>query len=450
MTRVINIKTFVPLIVVQCYLLFSLLLLKLGPIEWKLENEFLFWVYICTYHVSFLLGYFIAVTLCKSFSISQASDAMTVNREFKILIWLAFIASLIGHRNLAHTPSYLPVDFIKDLISGISDPAGRYYYKLSPEAQQNFSGNKLVTAFFAFFAFARFSLLPFIVFYWNKLGFYQRLSGFLVVLLAPLSGVSVGTNKPFFDFVFVLVLSTLIPILRTKRFYSLKIKKQIAWQIMVFLVLVATALGYFKLTQDSRVGHLDYIESTSIKGNISVSEIVLNCAQNSTLSGICATIILATGYLVQGYYGMSLALDEPFDSTFGLGSSHVLLRWSGDILGINLVDRTFQYKITSQWNSLGQWHSAYSQIANDVGFFGVSIIILLFAGVYGYVWKHYVLHNDFISLLLVILFSIGIAYIPANNQLLNNVELLFATVEIFFFWVFTRVFRLKLNLNSRS
>lgn len=51
-----------------------------------------------------------------------------------------------------------------------------------------------------------------------------------------------------------------------------------------------------------------------------------------------------TSYMAQGYYGMSIALDEDFQSSFGIGHSVFLQKILADYLGFNVRDRTFEHK----------------------------------------------------------------------------------------------------------
>ncbi|GFM77341.1 hypothetical protein PSCICM_31600 [Pseudomonas cichorii] len=141
-----------------------------------------------------------------------------------------------------------------------------------------------------------------------------------------------------------------------------------------------------------------------------------------------------TVYLVQGYQGVSIALGEKFDSSYGIGHSVFLQRVFAEHLGIDVRDRTFQRKITARWDENVYWHSFYSYMANDVGFFGVSIVMLILGWYFANVYLAVVNDDDFFAKMLLPLFAIMFLYIPANNQVFSFLETMIS------FWILTALY----------
>jgi hypothetical protein len=128
--------------------------------------------------------------------------------------------------------------------------------------------------------------------------------------------------------------------------------------------------------------------------------------------------------LVQGYYGFSLALDQNFTTTFGFGNSPFLSRQFEWITGISLKNRTYQYKIDNLWSESVQWHTFYSQFANDFHFLGVSVLLFFIGFFMAITWKSIFLFSNYFALLLMPLYFEMFIFIPANNQIFGYIETL--------------------------
>jgi hypothetical protein len=146
-----------------------------------------------------------------------------------------------------------------------------------------------------------------------------------------------------------------------------------------------------------------------------------------------------TGYVVQGYYGLSLALNQEFDSTFGIGNSMFLINSFKKFFDIDVASRTFQHKINNAWSELGQWHSFYSQVANDVGFWGVIVVMFGLGVLLCRVWISALEEEDIFAKLLLIILMIMFIYMPANNQVFNIMESLFSFWALLFLWAGRRL-----------
>jgi len=141
-----------------------------------------------------------------------------------------------------------------------------------------------------------------------------------------------------------------------------------------------------------------------------------------------------TVYMVQGYYGMSIALGEEFDTSFGIGHSVFLQKTFADYLHIDVRDKTFQHKINDRWDQFVYWHSFYSYIANDVGFLGVTIVMLVLGIYFSNAYLSAVMEENLYAKMLLPLFGILFFYIPANNQVFGFLETMTS------FWILTILF----------
>lgn len=361
-------------------------------------------------------------------------------RYFWPICACAALVVLIGHRNITLGPSYIPTSLFSAFLEGINDPLGAYLYKLSDQAKDNFSGNPWVTAVSGLLAFTKPLLTLILVEGWTTLSRPKKLIATLVVAFPMVSGVSVGTNKPLFDVAFML--TTIIAAL------ALTTPRQSRWEfikariLLIFLsaFILASAVTYFQHAMDARAPGLEYARSLSATSGDGTSSLAKTISVKPGFQAYCENaeewvtkgchlLSIGTIYLTQGYYGMSLSIALPLETTYGIGHSRFITDSLKKYVEIDLAPRTFQYKIHSQWHATGQWHSAYSQWANDVGFWGVSLIMLALGFYVCAIWTSALATRHPAAICSIPLLLTMILFLPANNLVFNVLESL-ATFSI--------------------
>ncbi|MBL0945741.1 MAG: hypothetical protein IBJ04_15600 [Hydrogenophaga sp.] len=442
-----------PCIVTLLYLGGSLLLFKFGPVDWPVRNEGELWAFNALYLSMFLGGYAAALHQRHRWT---ADGSGTSSRDFAARffwpVWLcAALVVLIGHRNLTLGPSYLPTTLFSDFVDGLVDPLGAYLYKLSDEAKGNFAGNPALTLLFGVLAFSKLVLVHMLVAGWPALSRLKKLLGCLVALFPIASGVCVGTNKPVFDvaFMFAAILAAnvfMAPSGARLAFIGSR-RALIALTAGVFVF----AGAYFQHTMNARAPGLGYAESlSSTAGAVRLKPGFQSYCENAdewTAKG-CHLASIGSIYLTQGYYGMSLSLDIPHETTYGLGHSKFILDTLKKYLGIDLAPRTFQHKIHGQWSATGQWHSAYSQWANDVGFAGVGLVMLTLGFYACAIWISALATHNAAAVCSIPLLATLIIFIPANNQVFNLFESLATFIVLFLAWVASLAIRPRARLRA--
>ncbi len=434
-----------PCIGTLLYLSGSLLLFQFGPIDWPVQNEGQMWAFNALYLSMFLLGYGAALRQRHRWTGQQdtPSSHNFTARFFWPICACAALVVLIGHRNIALGPSYLPTTLFSDFIAGLVDPLNAYLYKLSDEAKNNFSGNPLITLLFGLLAFSKLVLVYMLVSSWPGLSRLKKFLGSAVAIFPIVSGVCVGTNKPVFDVAFVFTTIIVAYVFMTPRAARLAFVKARGTLILMTACILVFAGAYFQHTMNVRAPGLEYAKSLSssagavrIKPN---AQAYCEHAGEWTAKG-CHLFSIGAIYLTQGYYGMSLSVDIPLESTYGLGHSKFITDTLRKYLGIDLTPRTFQHKIHEQWSATGQWHSAYSQWANDVGFPGVALVMLTLGFYAGAVWSSALATHNAAAVCSIPLLATLIIFIPANNQVFNIFESLATFIVLFIAWVASLAF----------
>ena len=141
-----------------------------------------------------------------------------------------------------------------------------------------------------------------------------------------------------------------------------------------------------------------------------------------------------SGYLSQGYYGMSLSMQVPWKPMCGIGYSMALQNLLGNFVPA-IADASYQARIEQYgWDSYTQWHSMYTWFANDFSYAGVIVVMLLFGFVFHRAFHDSLeLNNPYAKLMLYFMFLMAV-FLPCNNQIGQSTYLLFSFFYVFIKW----------------
>ncbi len=454
-----NKKIYIPLILVEIYLLFTIWILYFGPIVWPIKNESYFLTLIFLYHISFVFGYLFYLKINsknKHLLIKESSsktegyfERLVLNHFWKLLA-ISLISIFISHRNITHSSSYIPWDIFTDFYKGLLDPAAARRYYASPEYSNMFLGNTYVTSMLVFISVFKYALLPVFVFLWDRLNLRKRIAGGMTLLIPLISGATISLSSINFHYLFVIFICFLSLLLfkNTQSFYAELNKRKTL--IVSFLLLFVFSFWQFYsvksqrslyqvIVEKQKPATFDYMKGYNLKFKSDVGPVALP-VQKTVIQDYSEKLSI---YMAQGYLGMSIALSEKFETSYGIGHSIFLQRVFDKHLGLNVTERSFQRKINDRWNEHEQWHSAYSHFANDVSFPGVCVVMLLLGFYFSMVVSAAITSNDFIAKLLLPLFGILFLYLPANNQVFSFLETMSS------FWILTAVF-LYFNKKNRK
>jgi len=425
----IRLVYFFPLFFLQIYLILTLVVFNFGPINYKLPSPEIFWSLIISYHLAFLLGYIIAYIVRSQPQAYFGKFEIGIHfklRLFYIVLLLAIVSSLLSFKGVGSILDLLnPFFWIESAINGVLNPGEAYNEKME-RVTSDVTGNKLLNIGLFFIAFSKIILVPFIIFFWSRLSLQIKSLSVFVTLLPVLSSLSHGTNKGVFDFVILYGFSLVIFFLYHKhKFGFYGVGKRKFFFIVMFLTFFGS-LTFFGTAMSERGGDLRYIETIDPLNNIKVND---DAVLKSKDDFIYYTYAWLGSYIVQGYYGFSLAVTQDFDTTFGVGNSVFLTRNVEGLLGIELRNKTFQYKIDKWWGESSQWHSFYSFFANDFHFVGVVFVCFLIAFLMAKVWFSFIETGNVFAGAMMAIFAVLIIFIPANNQVFGFLDGLSA-----FFW----------------
>jgi hypothetical protein len=119
-----------------------------------------------------------------------------------------------------------------------------------------------------------------------------------------------------------------------------------------------------------------------------------------------------------GYYGLELALEKPFESSFGVGHSPVALAaYEAVTKDPSLHERTYTYRIGEEgWSEEHYWSTLATWIANDVGFPGAVVVLGLLGYLWGLWWREAAAGMSDPAAVLFAVTTTALFYFPANDQ----------------------------------
>ena len=276
-------------------------------------------------------------------------------------------------------------------------------------------------------------LLPLSVVYWRRLGWWTRFSA-VVAIGGDLSlWIATGRNKGIADLIFVLPWLRLIGQQRHSRaFPSKKVVRTIAFLLAGGLLFAAT-FTWFVSSRDTQNIILPYDDGAQIEARLPLKSPNLQFA-NSMIVGL-------TTYVSQGYYGLSLGLDEPFVPTWGLGNSMFLMSLAEKVTGNpDLHFNTYPARIEKYgWEALRRFHTFYLWVASDLSFPGTIVIVYLLGRLLATCWVNALGDTNPLAVALLANLLIIFYYIPANNQIMQFPEQMTALwVTLVVWWITTR------------
>ncbi len=413
----------VPLLLVISYLMLSMLLFFAGPFDWPVKDDLSLLIFLVSVFFAIIVGYLFGIKKSRFDEKLFLIKKLDWKRVFKIGITASLVIFLPATYIYSNK---FPWQFLEIL----RDQGTAYGEMLEGLAQEN-TGRKVV-AFVRMIYFPwMFAIVPLVVLKWREMSKSQV--GFFALFLfcQVIFSIMRGTDKEIADLMVLFCGAFLIKcgrLIYLKKLNLSFVKFFVFCLSIVFVLMIA--FGLFSERKLSRLGSAN---------EFCVAESAVVCADYSgpILSRLDDVnqfgIAMLAAYLSQGYYGLSIALNESFESTYGLGHSPVLISIYSNITGDDgLYERSFLYKMKdSGWDDKGVWSTMFPWIASDVGFPMTVVAMLFLSFLFSKSWVGAVkLDNDYAALVFVNLFLLFM-YAPANNQLAQTADAYFG----FWFWL---------------
>lgn len=447
----VNKKTilyYLPLILIELYLLMTLLLFEFGTIEWPITNKSQLYFFIFLYHFAFIIGYILNI---KDYFIFSFKFKKLIEDKFKKeIIYIKnnkvklfkyyisigiFILIIVNYFRLARVVNSMNiVDMIKYVYYALFNSKEFYQFKFSLN-QDILIGGRIITMLTTLLSPIYWPIYPMGIYFFRKISINKRILFCISIILELCYGISIGTNKVIFDI--VIIIFSILVIKGLQKVYRSNVNKNhICFLIISIFFACIIILIFFDFTMLSRLGGMDRFNNGFMPGiNVNVDKGIIKYLPVSfqfLLTMIC-------GYLTQGYFGMSLALKLPFISCYGLGNNNFILSNFEEMFNLSIRSNMYQYRISEySWGATQNWHTFYTWIANDVSFYGVIIIMFILGIVLSKVWRDALVNKNIFAICLLPMFVILFIFIPCNNQIFSLPTTFMPFFSLFICWILTR------------
>lgn len=241
---------------------------------------------------------------------------------------------------------------------------------------------------------------------WKKLSIGQKILMVYVALGNIFMYFLSGVNKMLADTIIMLFIYALIGIVRSDNLKAklggfLTAEKKIKKFVIVMTVIAIIFICVFTVNIGSRVG-----------------------AETFTFDGI---LDYTTQYFANGYIALDCSFEQPFESTFGFGSSMYLLQSTRGWFDTDFFyERTYLTKneVLFGIDQSKNWSTIFVWIGNDISLLGAMIAMYFIGRFFGKVWMESIYQDNPYSLVLCGLMTQLCFYIPANNQIVQTFEAL--------------------------
>lgn len=400
-------RRFLPLLIVQGYLAFTVFIFAFGPWPWDVRNPITLYTYLFLVQVALLVGYL-------SKAVNPPIPIYSGHSSRKKWLHISVALSLI-----AIAPFYyiqlgrLEVSLggmIAQIVAGATDPGQAYRDTLDS------SGS--VSHFYLLWAYVLISpilwlCVPLAVSSWETLSFKMKSAIVFIVGANVATWIAMGTVQGIADNAVIIALSIMVS------GKKVRLKRKSLVRFVAITAFLATVVFYFSYAQNSR-SHGQMITATDPQAGITLD------TNNFILLALPPSAQSAVGrgcsYLTQGYYGLSLALSVPFQWTYGVGHS---LFWSAFLqhfTGVDVTNLTYPARIDEQfgWSMQVRWDSVYPWLASDLTFPGTLVLMLFIGRLLASTWIDAQVGENPYAPSLFILVMLIILYFPANDKMLTN------------------------------
>jgi hypothetical protein len=406
-----------PLVLVFGYLVATFVLFLVWPMNWPIYTAGEW-----TKLIAYVLLCFVVIGITTWVASSGETRVTAPLPHVPTLLVVGAVAAalMLTPSCLAYTnrPPWEALEALRD--------QGGAYRRLQDQLAATTGERNAIAALRALIAPLTYAALPLGIIRWGSIGWIGRAAVAVVVAATMIFSIMRGTDKEFADLFIAGASAALVVFGRSRalghRGFRL-VRRYWGWALLA-LVFVYVAQGLFTERKEQRLG-----------GNVGRTFSV--CAADTH---ICADLenpliswlplrqrfgvtifILST---CQGYYGLDLALEKPFDSAFGVGHSPAALSVYEAATGdASLHLRTFTYRNgVDRWSEDHSWSTLMTWIANDTGFAGAVLVVGLIAFLWGLWWREAAAGMSDPAAVLFALATTSMVYLPANNQVLASYD----------------------------
>jgi hypothetical protein len=265
-----------------------------------------------------------------------------------------------------------------------------------------------------------YAVLPLGILRWRTIGWTGRAAVFVSAACSVVFSIMRGTDKEIADLFLAGASAAMVSYGRSRalgRGVGELVRRYWGWALLA-LVFLYLAQGLYTERKDQRL-HNNRVAGTAVCVNATRICADLDNPWIAWLPprerfGVTIFVVSASS----GYYGLDLALDKPFQSSFGVGHSPVALNLYEAVTKDRTPHRrTYTWRIGENgWLEDNYWSSLPTWIANDVGFPGAVLVLGVIGYFWGWWWREAAAGMSDPAAVLFAFATTMVFYFPVNNQ----------------------------------
>lgn len=423
-----------PILAAEAYLFLTFILFLTGPLVVEAEKLSSLIAFVTVANAALYLGYRYRIKKIRSFS-SYSHLVGNLDKSMKRLLILSIVYFIAYGISLLI--EYGGVNF--DIIwQSVKNPGFAYYSKFDVYERQISANSRNVVIQFLVLTNVLYSfLVPFSIILWNKLKIFTKLLVGIAIFFYSLYFLYIGTLKGLGDLCIIGIASFLakmygswnkeLPVAAVPSYNRRKIS------LLIFIILGIFS-AYTAFNQYSRLTSLGISDRYRQFSDTSILRRIIG--RDAALG-----VYMQIGYVSNGYCGLSHSLQTPFVWTYGVGNSLALTSYLTQYLNIpDLYEKTYLARTEDRtgWPGKMYWSTIYPWLASDITYPGTILIMFFLGYFFAKVWVEGAFERDPISLILFTQIVLLIAFIPANNQLLNGRASLWCTISLVIWYTLMR------------
>ena len=418
-------RKFTPILIVECYLSFTVLVFAFGPWPWDVRNPVTLYTYLFLVQAALLLGYLSITTKGSGTTYTgrySSSKLLKVSVALNLAAIIPFYYLQLGRFDLSAS------GLLSQIVAGATDPGKAYRDILNAP---RLGSHLVVLSSYMLLTPILWLSVPLGVAAWESLSLKMKAAITFIFLANVATWIAIGTIQGIADNAGIIAISMLAS--RRKPF-----KKRLNLRRIGAIVCALSAVVFF----------FSYAQNSRLRGKTMVltdkdAGITLDTG-NILIAGLPSEMQSMVGrgisYLSQGYYGLSLALEEPFQWSYGVGHSLFITGLVVEMTGFDATDLSYPARVDahSGWNMSTRWDSVYPWLASDVTFPGTLLVMFLIGRLLASVWIDSQSGQNPYALPLFVITMLIILYFPASDKILTSVYSLGAFWGLLCLWLSTR------------
>jgi hypothetical protein len=398
-----------------CYLALTFLLFLFGPIDYPVKNYVPVVVYLLLVGIFLIIGFNTSVNQPVRFSTLKLSRAIFV------------IGAVLSVLILIPSAYYYTGKMPWEVLSAIEDQRAAYGSLASQLAATEGQREPIIILRALAMPFV-WAVIPLGILYWSRLGWIYRALFFSTVLCSLIFSALRGTDREIADLLIVSGSAFAVATARKRLEQPRGSRRTVnsgfwarRWRVALVGALALTVSG--SVFVERKEDRMTTVKAFCFFNSGACADYTHPLVAGMNDGGRFATSMTAA-YITNGYYGLSLALEKPFLSSWGMGHSAAVSRIYGVLGGDETIGtRTYNYRnIDDGWPEEYFWSTMLTSIANDVSFPGAVLLMGLFAWIWGRSWMDAVVARNDSAAIVFCLATFSVLYFPANLQILQTLE----------------------------